>query len=202
MKLYITILASALTLVLSCCGSKDNNASSGLQPSDNNKTSESIKTNNVDFRILRLDGWFEDQYDAHSNFSYQDIFDNPIVIQSTDGLNYLKENYSDFYNEREIYLKKPDLSYYNIFVFSLLLGDNYYYFLPVSMTIESDIMKIRYHLNGEEPDTIHDGSVTPKYFTTILEIPKRIDTFSQLQLISILREDYEPVKIGDSIIRV
>lgn len=170
---------------------------------DNSSDSKESKENTIDFRILSLDGWYPSpNYDDNdvANFRYTDIIETPIVIKSKSGIDYVKENYNGFYQEREKYLERKDFSNKKLFIFSFSkTTSNYYYFVPLFLSTKDSTLNIKYQLYGE--DELQAGRLeNPRYFTSILEISPLNETVQQINMSSESRT--EPWSISSEILYI
>lgn len=186
-----------LITIMMCSCSPKSTEPTDIETKEESNESKKSKETEIEFRTLKVDGYYDDAYDSkgsYSNYTYNTYFRTPILITNNEGKENFKKEYEEFIEHRESYLDAVNLATNNILLFSICMDGGYYNFQPLKMYLENDRLRIYYFMEGEEEGVLHD---TMEVFThAIIEVPTLDSKVEKVYLTSELgRWDLDNAKI-------
>lgn len=180
-----------------CSCSPKSTEPTDIETKEESNESKKSKETEIEFRTLKVDGYYDDAYDSkgsYSNYTYNTYFRTPILITNNEGKENFKKEYEEFIEHRESYLDDVNLTTNYILLFSICMDEGYYNFQPLKMYLENDRLRIYYFMEGEEEGVLHD---TMEVFThAIIEVPILDSKVEKVYLTSELgRWDLDKTKI-------
>lgn len=186
------IIYALLSLMLFSCSHNVD----PVQSKEDEQNQELNSNDQLTFRTLKVDGFFEPDYTDDPNYNYKSIFYSPLLITSEQGMNQLASEYADFYQERYQYMSDVNFETNNILLISFSRSLGYYDFQPLQLTIENDTLVIYYHMVGEGDGYRHDKLSV--YTHAIIEVPILDDKIKKITAHS----DISDLSIENPIIRM